>query len=389
MYNRKIIIIFFFMICFLFSFSAFSISIGMENANSAHYTDKLSVVSNNSLHNPINITGNTELATMSTSGNGSVTNPYIIENIVINNCATSGTGVNIRNTDKYFVLRNISVSNCSIGFSFSNVTFSSITNSYATYNSVGFLLNISSNDVLMNNIAANNGDGFELFSSFNNTITDNLALSNQEYGYGGSGFGLNSSSDNILANNNASGNTLNGFFLGSSPNNTLINNTGTYNYFGFNLENFSPNSTLKNNTATNNAVGFKIGTNNTLLVNNIAINNSGQGFYIFLSFNNRIISNIAIDNYFGFDLEFSSVNLLKNNIGNYNTHGDYSETNSYFNILINNKFIFINNELTNSFSTTLFSYDNIIGVIILIIIYSILFYIYFTNNNRKEKIKLL
>lgn len=75
---------------------------------------KLSNATNNTKYNPFNITNNAELTALATSGDGISGNPYIIENLIINNC-TGQTGIFIQNTNKYFILRNITVSGCYTG----------------------------------------------------------------------------------------------------------------------------------------------------------------------------------------------------------------------------------------------------------------------------------
>lgn len=96
----------------------------MEQKNTLNISTKLTEPTTILKHSPINITKNAELATMAITGDGSNTNPYIIENFLINSCKKNESGINVQNTNKYFVLRNINVSNCTAGFSFTNVTFS-------------------------------------------------------------------------------------------------------------------------------------------------------------------------------------------------------------------------------------------------------------------------
>jgi parallel beta-helix repeat protein len=201
---------------------------------------------------PINIDGIAQLQSLATSGNGSSGNPYIIEDYYISNLGTGENGVTIRNINKYFILKNITVESCSdgTGFFFKNVTFGSIIDSSATSNrwggfrlysssnntltgndannnsSFGFFQDFSSNNnnLTSNNASNNHGDGFHLWSSSNNTLTNNNASNNR-----GDGFHLWSSSNNTLTNNNASNNSLTGFFLEYSSNNILESNTGQYN----------------------------------------------------------------------------------------------------------------------------------------------------------------
>ena len=61
-----------------------------------------------STNNTIYINGNSEFNTIATVGNGTLNNPYIIENC--NKKATDNHGILIKNTDVYFIIRNVSVS---------------------------------------------------------------------------------------------------------------------------------------------------------------------------------------------------------------------------------------------------------------------------------------
>ena len=333
----------------MFSFLSLSIvstHTESEHTNSVYYTNKLAVVNSEvTYHTPITITGDTELATMSASGDGSATNPYMIENLVINNCSTSGIGVSIHNTDKYFVLSDIIVANCSTGFFFSQVTYGSIINSYAINNTEGgFELDSSSNNVLVHNTAFRNVWGFGLLSNANNnTLRDNTAINNTYTGFSISDI---PSSYNIM----------------KSSNNTLINNTATGSYeFGFELYWRIYNTVLINNTATNIGIfGFEIAvSNNTLLINNKAINN-GFGFYLGNAHNN----------------------IFKNNVGLYNQVTDYIDHGSSNNTLINNTFIFMNTGLAGSLTIPIVSIENIIVVIILIGIFSAIVYVHYKAKKK-------
>ena len=351
--------------------------------NPVHFTNKSSFGNNNAVeHDPINITGDIGLATMSISGDGSVTNPYIIENLIINTCVANESGVNIRNTDKYFVLRDITVSNCSDGFFFSYVTFGSITNSYAVNNMEdGFSLVNSSNNTLTNNTAAFNAGGFDLGFSSNNTLINNTATNNNR--------------EIILKLNNGNANfSFPQFELYFSSYNVLINNAAiddiNVNAHAFDLY-FSSYNVLINNAAIDNHLnGFNlVSSSNNFLINNTAIDNGSSGFLISSASNNIVLlNNRAINNYgFGFYLLDTSNTVLKNNIGIYNQQGDYYESDYSKNTtLLNNTFAFIyNNGLGQYFSTTLFTYENIIVIIVLIGLYVAIGYRYF-NSKKKEPV---
>ncbi|NVM54013.1 MAG: hypothetical protein HWN66_09965, partial [Candidatus Helarchaeota archaeon] len=58
---------------------------------------------------PLSIYGNTELNATASAGNGSLGNPYILENYVINASGLPASGITIENTNAYFILRNCTV----------------------------------------------------------------------------------------------------------------------------------------------------------------------------------------------------------------------------------------------------------------------------------------
>ena len=101
-------------------------------------------------HNQIYINGNSNFmeANGVSAGNGSVDNPYIIENWDIN--TSSANGIDIRNTNAYFIIRN-----CIIHDGKSN------------YND-GLFFGSLKNGKIENVTSYNNFDGIRLYSSNNN-----------------------------------------------------------------------------------------------------------------------------------------------------------------------------------------------------------------------------
>lgn len=333
---------------------------------------------------PITISGNAQLANWSSSGNGSRENPYIIANYTIN-CTANTNGVNIQNTNKYFVLMNVNVSYCYDGFYLNNVILGTITKSFAINNTNnGFSLTGSStNNTLLNDVAVNNDNfGFSLDTlSNNNSLINNMATlsivadfslidasnnilrnnnatrsvariiyisngyiapySNPNDYYG---FQILNSSDNIFSNNLASENENDGFYLAGSSNNVLSNNVANNNKgAGFLLTTYnnssSSNNTLNSNTVSGNNNGFIISASNSnTLVKNTATQNGNNGFYLDYSSYNNLQNNFVTNNYDGFSLYYSDNNTLLNNIGQTNSQYDYYEVNSTNNFLANNIF---------------------------------------------------
>lgn len=229
----------------------------------------------------INIDGNADFhqtaVAQNFSGNGTYGNPYIIENYEI--IASVGHGIYIQNTNIFFIIRNVGVSNGRsnnyFGFYLSNVTNGKMENNNANNNLYGFLLKDSHNNTLEGNIAIDNLNGITINSSNYNTLINNTVTNNRH------GFSLESSHNNNLTGNNIMDNTYLGVYLGSSNNNIIINNTAMGNLNGFTLS-FSNNNTITNNIANNNNQhGFRLWySNNNTLTFNIANNNYKYGIYL-------------------------------------------------------------------------------------------------------------
>ncbi|KKL14409.1 hypothetical protein LCGC14_2515960, partial [marine sediment metagenome] len=124
---------------------------------------------------------NQTAVTQNFNGNGTYGNPYIIENYEI--LALIGHGIHIQNTDVYFIIRNVTVSD-------------GRSNNY-----FGFYLENVTNGKLENNTANNNLYGFFLKDSYNNTITNNTANNNLRYGIYLEESNFNEISENIFLNN--------------------------------------------------------------------------------------------------------------------------------------------------------------------------------------------
>ena len=195
--------------------NAFAINASIQKQQSASIRAHLTYVST------INIDGNSALAALASSGNGSIGNPYIISDYIISNCGLSGIGVSIQNVDSYFILDNINVTYCLDGFYFYNVEFGSIINSLAADNTAG---------------------GFILFSSFYNNLTNDIATHNTDVG-----FTLDSAASNYLNKDTATYNDV-GFGLVTSNSNTLENNIGHYNKYNY----VADTASSTGNTLTNN-----------------------------------------------------------------------------------------------------------------------------------------
>ena len=143
------------------------------------------------------------------SGDGSLHDPIIIENYTIR--ATSEHGIEIRNINLHFIIRNVSItngrSNYYHGFYLYNVTHGILTNNTADNNLAGFLLVNSDNNTFNDNIAINNLHGFRFWHSNINTLTNSTGNSNLVYG-----IYLDDSNYNNITRNDLFFNEIGGIF---------------------------------------------------------------------------------------------------------------------------------------------------------------------------------
>ena len=205
-------------------------------------------------HAPIYINGNggfTSPDPVNGGGSGTVGDPYIIENYIID--ASSNRGIFIRNTTAYFVVRNCVVENGGV-----------------TYRGI-YLYDVV-NGRVENNTCENNWHGIYLSESDNNTVTNNTCENNDSHG-----IDLYYSDNNTLENNTCENNSA-GIYLYYSDNNTLENNTCENDiWYGINLFYNSDNNTIHNNNCENSVHGIylNLSSNNRIYHNNI-VNNTNQ-----------------------------------------------------------------------------------------------------------------
>ena len=290
---------------------------------------------------PISIDGNADLALQSFVGNGSQSFPYVLSNFNIY-CpnVNEDFGVEIKNTDKYIIVSNITVQHCYYGFYIENVSFITFHINYAINNYDGFMWINSHSYTFINNIAINNsGSGFRGFNNFNHKVNNNLK-NNLAIGNGNSGFYLYASDNNNLVDNQALNNGNTGFYFQGSFHNYLKNNIVTNSHSnGFSIE-YGGNITLINNYSENcSYAGFYFGhSSNNSFINNYATQNL-YGFYSDYSSQISLTNNSAISNYYGIYVSNSEILSLINNTAQLNNKTNYDEYNSNGISFLNNTFI--------------------------------------------------
>ena len=170
-------------------------------------------------------------------GNGTQNNPYIIENITINGQG-SGSCIEIRNSDRYFIIRNCTLYNSGSdldedgGIKLESVNNGKLIDNNCSFNGYGIFLRYSSNNNISGNIVNNNiNHGIRLgIGCAGNAILRNIANFCQIGISMGDVFYPNN--NNIISGNIASNNSDDGINLQvcnyiSILGNKIYNNTNS------------------------------------------------------------------------------------------------------------------------------------------------------------------
>jgi parallel beta-helix repeat protein len=178
-------------------------------------------------HSAIEISSDVELANISTSGNGSPNNPYIIENWTIQ--TSEGHAIHIQDTSAYFVIRNCWVE--------------------TDYNGNGiYIANVSKGTFLLeNNSCVNNWNGISIYYCESSKVINNSCFQNYR------GIKIYDAQLSLLANNTVSNNS-NGIQLSESSNNSVIRNIVYNNSEGGIILTYSTNNTILENTLYRNGL---------------------------------------------------------------------------------------------------------------------------------------
>ena len=276
----------------------------------------------------ISIDGNGDFQSQATSnlwtGNGSISEPYIIDKVNVTGISGTENLITIQNTDCYFIINNSIVSGGLNGINFYSVLHGSVQNSTIFNNTQDGIYIWNTNDTLIfnNTLHSNLYRGFEIRSSEFNMINNNSVYDN------GNGIGtyesanFNTFSYNIVFQNNLGFS----FYNGQKFNNTYYGNIVHNNNYGFYLATFGTSvsvreNSFKNNYVYNNTNGFFLdepADNNTILSNTI-IDNINYGVWLNGGDNNIIKNNNISNNQFGIFLNSDSINnsiilnLIKSN----------------------------------------------------------------------------
>ncbi|MHA2170338.1 MAG: NosD domain-containing protein [Candidatus Kariarchaeaceae archaeon] len=289
-------------------------------------------------HDPIVIIGNQDLITQASSenwsGNGTQSNPYIIEGLNITNPGIPTTIIEIWNTTLYFCIRNSFLKDGIAGITFSEVKNGQIVNNTIT-----------------NTIGGNNGRTGITFSSSSNIIAANNTLFNHEFAF----LIVTNSRDNIVENNSIYANifgiqsrgennefTNNSFYqnvvaieTGDSTYNLILGNSFFNNGHGISVGGSDQNRIIDNIIYNSNDTGIRIDhSNSNIVANNTIFNNSINGIILYSAHYNKISGN-TLSNHFdtGLYLEVSNHNRIFRNgfFGFINARDDGANNTFFFN----------------------------------------------------------
>ncbi len=236
---------------------------------------------------PIRIDGNAGFTSANgvSGGNGTVANPWIIENWDI-----SGHGygycIYLGNTTEHFIIRNCDIHDARYNFQMyyyteSGIILHRVDNGTVSQNRVysndfdGIYLHNSSHVSVLENIITGNRWGVMLMDrSSNNSIANNVVNASSDYG-----IGLIDSLRNIVDSNCASQNANTGVFLGGSTRNAISRNNVSASVDGIWLDGSDGNTVSENNVSGNSDHGIYLwgSAGNNIFHNNV-MNNSKSAY---------------------------------------------------------------------------------------------------------------
>ncbi len=230
------------------------------------------------------------------NGSGTWDDPYIIEDITING-ENSSSCIAIRESSKYFIIRDCTIINSSSGWGYGGIALFRVNNGMISNNNctsnyeAGIAIIESHNNTISNNKADNNfGMGMNIWYSDNNAISENTLNDNK----GGAGMYILESSNNIISGNTI---TYNDYGVQSDGNsNDFIGNIINFNDVGLQIHK-SNDSVISDNTINNNNfAGLVLNRVNNSIFSDNTIYNSNEGLGLDGCNNNTFFNNDIIEN---------------------------------------------------------------------------------------------
>ena len=286
--NRRLFIVSSFCTILIFQLSLIFI---IPNTSTISYLyNKESNYSINTNNSSISISNNSDFSVYASSGNGSSFNPFKISDMYISSCAQGSYGISIQNTNVYFILQNITVTNCQDGILLYNVTNGIISHSRLENNGeYGIHLEQSKNIQIKNNLVTNTSmtDIFVSETYYTNITNNNFKNSSKAVYLYFSGY-------NDVNNNSFSNESFYTIYLDNAQNNNVKNNF--INKGGISIASSTQNN-IVNNTLENYGSGISSiysPANNYL--NNSIINNKSGGMTLVYSPKSTILNNSFVNN---------------------------------------------------------------------------------------------
>ncbi len=283
------------------------------------------------------------------TGNGSYSEPYVIEDLVIDGKGL-GSAILIENSVMYFRIENCTLYNSGsytgdAGISLYNVSYGLLISNNCSSNYYGIYLELSDNNTISGNNANNNiYGGIDFWDSDNNTLSENNVNNNYI------GIDLWYSDNNILSGNTIHNSSYIGIQLMASTNSVLLGNV--MNLMGIQIggsqEDMATQTIDKTNLANDKPIYYyadKVGlrpsnfTNagqiilvncNDSIISGVSLTFVYAGITFWYCDNNTISENTINNNYIGINLGWSNNTKISGNTVNNNDYGiglGYSKNN--------------------------------------------------------------
>ena len=196
---------------------------------------------------PIIIWSDEDFALYDFPGTGNEQDPYVLENLRIN--TTLETGIFIKYTSKYFIVRNCHIAAQSIGIHLDSITSGTAivaNNTIVDYEHAGILIERTNQITIANNLCYENrnevkSSGIHLYYSDFATIKDNFCSDNHV------GLSIETSHGGFIYNNTIYRNDLHGIRFYQSTNSTILYNKISINIFGIVMYHNSNSNTFSYN----------------------------------------------------------------------------------------------------------------------------------------------
>ncbi len=238
-------------------------------------------------------------------------------NMIVDNTAfsTFRSGIGLISCSDNTIWNNSVLSN-PIGIYLDESERNTMRGNSVSHNKHGIYLDSSSSNTVSNNTITLNLKGLHLRRASSNNIVDNSISSNHD------GIHLDRSNDNTFAHNRISKNVEGVYSYRDSYANAFVDNEVKSNTDGFYIWQHK-DSIIVNNTVTDNDVGILVrSSNNSLVANNYASNNTGNGIFVWNSHRSIIDNNIVSSNdNTGIFVWSSHDTVVAGNIASYNLNG--------------------------------------------------------------------